>query len=104
MLQNSLTTSHLDLSSISSLFVDRFRRSLPFFHLEFDKEDIFEGKRSENGLSFCDTVDLVKIISSNGILTLNIRSIVFLVLDILLVCYYNCILNSKKSSNLPIFN
>ena len=36
-------TSRLALSIISLLFVDRFGRSVRFCHLEFDKEDIYDG-------------------------------------------------------------
>ncbi len=45
----SLTTSCLALSTISSLFVDRFGRSLRFCHVEIDKEENSDDKRSENG-------------------------------------------------------
>ena len=37
-LTSTLTTERLALSTKSPLFVDRFERYLPFFHLEFDKE------------------------------------------------------------------
>ena len=38
----------LDLTAISPLFVDRFGRTLRFCYLEFDKEAISDGCRSED--------------------------------------------------------
>ena len=48
-LARPLITSRLALLTISSLFNDRFGRSLRDFYLEFDKEAISDGERSENG-------------------------------------------------------
>ena len=45
---HSLTHKHSALSAKSPLFVDRFGRVLQIFHLEFDKEAISDGCRSEN--------------------------------------------------------
>ena len=36
-------TGRLAISAISLLFVDRFGRSLRFCHLEFVKEEIYDG-------------------------------------------------------------
>ncbi len=58
LLEAQLPSNHIDvtdllrhtvtyISAISSLFVDRFERSLWFCHLEFDKEANYDKKRSE---------------------------------------------------------
>ena len=39
---HSLTTPRLALSTIYLLFVDRLGRSLRFYHLEFEKESIYD--------------------------------------------------------------
>ncbi len=43
-----LTASHLELLTISPLFVDQFAHSLRFCNLEFDKEEVSYGWRREN--------------------------------------------------------
>ena len=47
LLSHSHTKSRLALSAISPFFVDPFGRSLRFCYLEFDKEAISDGCRSE---------------------------------------------------------
>ncbi len=48
MSQTHSLASRLALSTIYPLFVDRFGRSLRFLYIEFDKEAMYDGQRSEN--------------------------------------------------------
>ena len=43
---------------MSLLFVDWFGRSLQVYHLEFDKESIYDDRQSEKA-KFCGPVDIV---------------------------------------------
>ena len=45
-----LTHKRLAFSSITPLFVDRFGRSLQFYHLQFDKEAISDGFMADAGV------------------------------------------------------
>ncbi len=52
-MSQTLSLTHVKFWFFDNMFVDQFGRSLQIFHLEFDKEAISDGYRSENARCQC---------------------------------------------------